>query len=70
MRVLSAMGLAALVGASATASPTQHTRVVVGKMQELNLEQVCAPTPDYVCLECLIFHSLSRLTLPPAGRST
>ena len=39
--VLSAMGLAAMMGAaSATASPTQSAGQVVGHMQELNLEQV------------------------------
>jgi hypothetical protein len=41
MRMLSAMGLAAFASAaSVTASPTQSAGVVVGKMQELNLEQV------------------------------
>ena len=40
MRVLSAMGLAALASASMTVSPTRPAGMVVGKMQELNLEQV------------------------------
>jgi hypothetical protein len=41
MRMLSAMGLAAFASsASVTAAPTQPAGVVVGKMQELNLEQV------------------------------
>ena len=39
--MLSAMGLAAMLGAaSASASPTQSAGQVVGHMQELNLEQV------------------------------
>eukprot|EP01043_Picozoa_sp_COSAG02_P066943 COSAG02_NODE_10585_length_1907_cov_1.284292_1_plen_49_part_00 len=40
MRLLSTMGLAALAAASVTAVPARSAGVVVGKMQELNLEQV------------------------------
>ena len=70
MRLLSTMGLAALAAASVTAVPARSAGVVVGKMQELNLEQVCAAPNSLSASKCLAPHSLSRLTLPPAGRST
>jgi hypothetical protein len=50
MGMLTALGLAALTATASASTPaTQHAGLVVGKMQELNLEQVrtapAAPPP-------------------------